>query len=179
LTVAPSSTNEELKAIWKATETTSQFNGIVRLCILLGQRRGEIAAIQPGWIQNARLTIPGLITKNGVEHSIPLSDRALSILSSMPLGAYNSWAQPKSRLDRRSGVSEWVLHDLRRTFSTIHAAIGTPPHITDRLLNHLSGSRTLSPIAKIYNRYSYFDEMRTALERYEERLFTTIFTEID
>lgn len=144
-------TNGELRAIWTATAMTSQFNGIVRLCVLLGQRRGEIAAIQPSWVQNARLTIPARVTKNGVEHSIPLTERALAIIRSMPLGAYNSWAQPKSRLDNRAGVTEWVLHDLRRTFSTIHAAIGTPPHITDRLLNHLSGSRTLSPIAKIYD----------------------------
>lgn len=66
------------------------------------------------------------------------------------------------------------MHDLRRTFATIHASIGTPPHITDRLLNHLSGSRTLSPIAKIYNRYSYLKEMRTALEKYEHHLFKIV-----
>jgi integrase len=105
---------------------------------------------------------------------VPLTTRALAILKQTQLGSYNSWSQPKARLDERSGVTDWTLHDLRRTFATIHASIGTPPHITDRLLNHLSGSRTLSPIAKIYNRYSYLKEMRTALEKYEHHLFKSV-----
>jgi integrase len=32
-----------------------------------------------------------------------------------------------------------VLHDLRRTFASIHASIGTPIHIIEKLLNHVSG----------------------------------------
>ncbi len=168
-------TNEELKAIWNAAASASQFDTIVRLCILLGQRRGEIAAIKPSWVVDSVLTIPRHVTKNGVEHPVPLTPRALALLKRSQLGSYNSWSQPKARLDERSGVKDWTLHDLRRTFSTIHASIGTPPHITDRLLNHLSGSRTLSPIAKIYNRYSYLNEMRTALEKYERHLFKRVF----
>jgi integrase len=167
-------TNSELNAIWNATASVSQFDTIVQLCILLGQRRGEIAAIEQSWIADSVLTIPRHITKNGVEHPVPLTPRALAILKHAKLGSYNSWSQPKARLDERSGVKDWTLHDLRRTFSTIHASIGTPPHITDRLLNHLSGSRTLSPIAKIYNRYSYLSEMRTALEKYERHLFKSV-----
>jgi len=167
-------TNSELNAIWNAAASGSQFDTIVQLCILLGQRRGEMAAIEQSWIADGVLTIPRHITKNGVEHPVPLTPRALAILKHAKLGSYNSWSQPKARLDERSGVKDWTLHDLRRTFSTIHAAIGTPPHITDRLLNHLSGSRTLSPIAKIYNRYSYLSEMRTALEKYERHLFKSV-----
>jgi integrase len=167
-------TNAELKAVWNATASASQFDTIVRLCILLGQRRGEIATIEPSWITDGVLTIPRHVTKNGVEHPVPLTTRALAILKQTQLGSYNSWSQPKARLDERSGVTDWTLHDLRRTFATIHASIGTPPHITDRLLNHLSGSRTLSPIAKIYNRYSYLKEMRTALEKYEHHLFKIV-----
>lgn len=167
--------NSELNAIWNATSSVSQFNNIVRLCILLGQRRGEIAAIESLWIADCVLTIPPNVTKYGVEHAVPLTPRALTLLKRSQLGSYNSWSQPKARLDERSGVKDWTLHDLRRTFSTIHASIGTPPHITDRLLNHVSGSRTLSPIAKIYNRYSYLSEMRTALEKYERHLFKRVF----
>ncbi len=152
-------TNAELKAVWNAAASASQFDTIVRLCILLGQRRGEIATIEPSWITDGVLTIPRHVTKNGVEHPVPLTTRALAILKQTQLGSYNSWR---------------TLHDLRRTFATIHASIGTPPHITDRLLNHLSGSRTLSPIAKIYNRYSYLKEMRTALEKYEHHLFKIV-----
>jgi len=33
-------------------------------------------------------------------------------------------------------VKDWRLHDLRRTMRTLHAQIGTPAHIGERLINH-------------------------------------------
>jgi hypothetical protein len=53
-------------------------------------------------------------------------------------------------------------------FSTIHAEIGTPIHITEMLLNHASGSA--GGIVGIYNKYQYMDEMREAQEKYEKGL---------
>ena len=40
--------------------------------------------------------------------------------------------------------------------------------MVERLLNHVSG--TISGVAAIYNRFSYSDEMRDAMKRWEERL---------
>ena len=60
----------------------------------------------------------------------------------------------------------WILHDLRRTFATNLAALAVPPHITERLLNHATG--TISGVAAIYNRF--LDEMRAAIALWEERL---------
>jgi integrase len=68
----------------------------------------------------------------------------------------------------RRGVPEWTLHDLRRTFATNLAGLDVPPHVVERLLNHASG--TISGVAAIYNRFSYADEMRDAMKRWEERL---------
>ena len=62
----------------------------------------------------------------------------------------------------------WTLHDLRRTFATNLAALGTPIHVTEKLLNHVSG--TVSGVVAIYNRHSYMDEMRVAIEKWEKRL---------
>ena len=61
-----------------------------------------------------------------------------------------------------------MLHDLRRTFSSHLAALGTPIHVTEKLLNHVSG--TLSGVAGVYNRYSYAAEMRSAVGAFEARL---------
>ena len=43
------------------------FKTIVRLLILTGQRRGEIAALQISWInlENKTITLPSSLTKNG------------------------------------------------------------------------------------------------------------------
>ena len=39
---------------------------------------------------------------------------------------------------------------------------GVPPHVVERLLNHVSG--TISGVAKIYNRHEYWAERRDAVE---------------
>ena len=43
---------------------------------------------------------------------------------------------------------------------------GTPIHVLGKALNHISGS--FGGVAGIYNRYTYFDEMRSALELWSE-----------
>ena len=48
------------------------------------------------------------------------------------------------------------------------AEIGTPIHITERLLNHTSGA--VSGVSSVYNLYSYMDEMRAAQCKYERHL---------
>lgn len=46
--------------------------------------------------------------------------------------------------------------------------MGTPIHVTEKLLNHVSG--TVSGVAAIYNRHTYMDEMRETIADYEETL---------
>ena len=65
-------------------------------------------------------------------------------------------------------VGSFTLHDLRRTFATTHAKLGTPIHVTEKLLNHVSG--TISGVAAVYNRHSYIDEMRAAMSEYDDYL---------
>jgi hypothetical protein len=48
------------------------------------------------------------------------------------------------------------------------ASLEVPPHVVERLLNHVSG--TVSGVSAIYNRYSYLSEMTAAVMRYEEHL---------
>jgi hypothetical protein len=64
------------------------------------------------------------------------------------------------------------LHDLRRTFRTIHGRIGTPPHIAERLINHVNG--VASDVEQTYDIWTYLPEMRKAMHAYEAEL-TRIF----
>jgi integrase len=74
----------------------------------------------------------------------------------------------KRQLDQLSGVTGWTLHDLRRTFSSKCAEWQiAPPDIIERLLGHTTA---LSPIARIYNRWHYLPQIKTALEHYEQKL---------
>ena len=61
-----------------------------------------------------------------------------------------------------------TLHDLRRTFATNLAALGVRLEVTEKLLNHVSGS--LGGIVAVYQRHDYMDEMRQAMETWEARL---------
>ncbi len=68
-------------------------------------------------------------------------------------------------------VPEWILHNLRRTGATGMARLNIPPHVVDRILNHVSG--TIRGVATVYNRFEYAPERKNALEawsRYVESL---------
>ena len=60
------------------------------------------------------------------------------------------------------GTSDWRIHDLLRTATTLMARIGIAPHVADKVLNHQSG--TISGVAAVYNRFEYLDERKAALE---------------
>lgn len=46
--------------------------------------------------------------------------------------------------------------------------MGIPIHVSEKILNHVSGS--ISGVAAAYNRHAYFEEMLTALLAWRERL---------
>ncbi|MET3338640.1 MULTISPECIES: tyrosine-type recombinase/integrase [Bradyrhizobium] len=81
---------------------------------------------------------------------------------------FTGFSPCKAILDEGTGVTDWTLHDLRRTFATGLASLGVAPHVIERLLNHISGS--LSPIALRYNKAKYDAEMREALVTWEGHL---------
>ena len=161
---------EEIKEVW--TYNYPHFSTIIKLCLLTGQRRSEVAQIVPEWIQDDVLTFPNTITKNKRSHTIPISARVIELLKDVPFGqkgkAWNGWSNGKKRIDKYVEIPHWTIHDLRRTFATFHAETGTPIHITEKLLNHASG--TISGVASVYNRYSYLNEMCEAQAKYEECL---------
>src|SRR5437899_24402 len=74
-------TNAELPEVWRACRE-DDFGRIIRLLILTGQRREEIAALT--WseidLERALISLPGNRTKNHRPHDVPLSDQALGIV---------------------------------------------------------------------------------------------------
>jgi integrase len=65
-------------------------------------------------------------------------------------------------------IPDWRLHDLRRTATTGMARLNFPPHVVDKILNHVSG--TIRGVAAVYNRFQYLDERRAALEAWGRRV---------
>jgi len=64
----------------------------------------------------------------------------------------------------------WRLHDLRRTGVTVLARLGIPPHVADRLLNHIQGS--IKGVAAVYQRHDFLEERRLASEQWAGHVLT-------
>ena len=166
-------TDDELVAVWIAAPT-SDFGRIVKLLMLTGQRREEIAALQRSEIGDGVLALPAARTKNSRSHDVPLSPQALTVLGDQPQrvgrehvfgegeGGFSGFSRAKDRLDKASGVTDWTLHDLRRTMATRMADLGVQPHVIEAILNHVSGHK--AGVAGVYNRSTYAAEKRSALD---------------
>jgi len=166
--------DDELAAIWRATAGAGPFNGIVRLLILTGQRREEVAGMTWAEVSDdfSTWTIPSSRAKNGATHIVPLSELAQDLLHSLPQfgelvfpglrGPFNGWSKAKAALDANSGVTSWRLHDLRRTAATGLQRLGVRLEVTEQVLNHVSGSR--AGIVGVYQRHGFANENRDALE---------------
>ncbi len=180
--------DQELATVFRtALDHDDTYCSIVALLILTGCRRGEIASLRWEYIDSDSqlITLPSSITKNGRNHTFPYGIFATQIFERVPrLGDYlfpasrstargkpttvfNSWGKAKDDFEKRCGV-DFRLHDLRRTFATNLAALGTPVQVTEKLLNHVTG--TISGVAAIYNRYTYLDEMRATIDAWEAKL---------
>lgn len=182
--------DKELKAIWATCDPSNadqlplNFLIIVRLLMVTGQRRGEIGALRTSYVEGDVATLPAELTKNKLGHAFPLGPVAADILRGVelegeendafyfpargkPHKSFNGWSKSKTALDKLCGVKKWTLHDLRRTYRTNHAKLGTLPHIAERLVNHVSAQTDME---RVYDIYRYLPEMRTAQKAYESYL---------
>jgi integrase len=165
--------DDELRAVWRATEGPGAYNGIVRLLMLTGQRREEVAGMT--WDEVvpdlSTWTIPAPRAKNHVAHLVPVSPQARAVLQGAPrltdlvfqgrAGVFNGFSKAKANLDDASGVTGWRLHDLRRTVATGLQKLGVRLEVTEAVLNHVSGSR--AGVVGIYQRHAWIDEKRGAM----------------
>jgi len=169
----------ELAKAWRALPEGSNYADIVRLLILTGQRETEIGDLQWSEVNLDRrtITLPGARTKNHREHTFPLSAPAAAILEArlrqdgreLVFGTgkgrngFDGWSTAKVRLDDAAQLDQpFVIHDLRRSFSTGLGDLGIAPHTIEALINHQSGTKR--GVSGVYNRSAYEREARQAVE---------------
>jgi len=180
--------DDEIRAVWKAAGA-DPFGRLVKLLLLTGARRDELR--EAPWaefdLDGGVWKLPPPRTKNGKEHTVPLSSGAIAILRNMPRiygrgllfttnghAPFSGLSGAKRRLDAASGVSQWTLHDLRRTAATGMAdKCGVLPHVVEAALNHVSGESKRG-VAGIYNHAKYVPEIRKALEAWARHVDTLV-----
>jgi integrase len=176
--------DDELRAVWRAGDAIGYpFGPLVKLLILTGQRRDEVAAMRWSELDMAARTwtLPRERTKTDKSHTVPLSDAVVVVLENLPriAGAgyvfttngstpVSGFSRAKRRIDDivaqalGSAPPQWVLHDLRRTCATGMARLGVDLPVIEKVLNHVSGS--FAGIVGVYQHHSYADKVRTALD---------------
>jgi integrase len=173
------SDDELLSLSAAADEEGYPFGNATKLLMLTGQRRGEVSEMR--WseisLERSLWTIPAARSKNARAHEVPLSPPVVSLLTSLPrflasdwvftttgTGPISGFGRFKRRLEVAVGVTDWRIHDIRRTVASGMARLGIDPHVIEKILNHKSG--IIAGVAAVYNRYGYEREKREALDRW-------------
>jgi len=171
---------DEIRVLWPALDRIGYpFGHALKLLLVTGQRRGEVAGLRWSDITGDGWLLPGSSAKSKAGHRVPLSSLALEIIESCPrigdrvfvghkgAGAINGWESAKVRAEsfQMSPIAPWRIHDLRRTMATQMRSIGIDRLVVSKLLNHAE-----SGITKIYDRFSADPEKAAAMERWANHL---------
>jgi integrase len=177
-------TDDEIRAVWDASDLAGRpFADFIRLAMMLGQRRDELAAMEWSEVDLAAglWVIPAARYKTRIEHAVPLPRQAVElfmlvpkvcdrfVFSTRPGTHISGFSKAKERLDELSGVTGWTIHDLRRTLRTNLAGLRVDPDIAERVIGHV-----ITGVRGIYDRHAYLDEKRDALERWAQRLWSIV-----
>jgi integrase len=176
--------DEEIRAVWQAAGTMWQHGVIVKLLLLTGCRLEEIVELQWSEIQDHELIIQGprrkrIGRREAPSLLVPLTGAMRDLLAKQhrwdgpyvftstngrkPLAGFSD--RKKKELDQRSGVSAYILHDLRRTARTHLPACGIREDVAEAMIGHVQKG-----IKKTYNLYDYEVEKRAGFPKWEARL---------
>jgi integrase len=178
-------TDAEIAKFWAAADAVGQpFSAALKLLLLTGARRSEVAGMRYDELSDGVWTIPGNRTKNHRAHALPLPPLAREIIATVPrieskngfvftttgTTPVSGWSKTKRALDAAMGaeVKPWRLHDLRRTTASGMSRLGVRSEVVERCLNHVSGH--FGGIAGVYQVDPLSDEVRAALLRWSQHV---------
>ncbi len=174
--------DDEIRSLWAALdspEAPAPFRNMVRVLLLTAQRRSEVAQMRFDEIDGDLWTIPEERYKTGNPNYVPLTDDAAKWIgegkgfvfsSTGGKRPFSGFSKAKAALDRiiavkrkeaeQGAVPGWTLHDLRRTARSLMSRAGVPGDIGEMVLGHV-----IPGVRGVYDRHSYADEKRDALEK--------------
>lgn len=186
---------DEIKIFWSGLDRAAMTEPVklaLRFQLATAQRKGEVIAAM--WDQFDLVanvwTIPTEKAKNKMSHRVPLSLLALDLLKQIrACSGGSSYLFPSRRNghmtptavdhalrnhmdairapDRREAGSlgHFTPHDLRRTAASLMTGMGIPRLVVSKILNHAE-----SGVTAVYDRHSYDQDKREALEAWGRRL---------
>jgi integrase len=150
----------EIKTLWP------EFDPLLRLILLTGQRPGEVAALRRQDIRDGFWHLPGAPgdgwggTKNGRDHRVWLSEPALALIDDHLADRKRRRSQDLlRRLCLEHNIEQVRPHDLRRTCLTTITRLGFSRDAMDRISNHKDGR-----VRDVYDRHGYAREDATIMD---------------
>jgi integrase len=190
--------DDEIRRVWLACAPENfpghgRFPHIIRMLLLTGARRSEICGMT--WdevnFDTGIWTLPAERSKNNRKHELPLPPTAIAILQE--LSEHKRWNgknwindgfvfsshgrrlnvdRQKAAMMKACGVTDWWIHDIRRSVATGMGNIGIAPHVIECVMNHVAGFR--AGVSGVYNKAKYQAEMKQALWRWNEHILALV-----
>jgi integrase len=142
--------DDEIRQLWQAAGSFGAFGGLVRLALLTGLRRGELAQLERARDLLAdRIVVRPEHAKTGAQHEVPLTDLMRQVIAGAPVstspllfpspatgGRLAGWTRWVANLRQASGV-DFRLHDLRRTARTLMSHLGVTEDVAELAIGHV------------------------------------------
>jgi len=161
--------DDEIRAIWNSKESAA-FPALVRFLLLTGARRAEAARMTWDELDGGNWILPASRNKTKKDLIRPLSAAALAVIedqrSDCPFvfskgrKAISTFSRDKAAFDATVGVSNWRVHDLRRTARSLLSRAGINADIGERCLGHVIGG-----VRGTYDRHEFYVEKKHAFDK--------------
>src|SRR5262249_25280375 len=161
-------TDDEIRTIWNSKQSGA-FPALVKFLLLTGARRAEAARMTWAELDGGNWVLPASRNKTKQDLVRPLSAAAIAVIEdqrtdcpfifSKSRKAISTFGRDKTAFDAAVGVSNWRVHDLRRTARSLLSRAGITADTGERCLGH-----ALPGVRGTYDRHSYLPEMTRAYD---------------
>jgi len=178
----------EIALYWHgASRLPSPYSAYLRVLLLVGARRCEVsdARWQEIDLDRGEWLVPAARMKGGRDHLILLSPTTAKLIGALPkIGpcvfstapkgdrSISNFRYLKDQLVKAmtevnptatAAMPAFTLHACRRTMRSHMSRLGIAPHVAERCLDHIVGSK----VERLYDRYRYAAEKREAWARWD------------
>jgi integrase len=161
--------DDEIRKVWDAE---GPFPALVKFLLLTAARREEAAQMVWSEVTDGVWELPSHRNKTKLPLCRPLSAAAVAVIEAQRRDgsayvftndgktAFQDFSRSKKQFDATTGVSGYVVHDLRRTCRSLLSRVGVPERHAEQCLGHVIGG-----VKGTYDRHSYFHEKQDAYDK--------------
>ena len=177
--------DDEVRALWASAGALGSLGGLIRLGVLTGLRRNELASLRWTEVRADRLVVEAHGTKTGVRHEVGITPAMRAVLAAQARDTsglvfpgrggrpMSGWTQLLARAVKTSGVN-FRLHDLRRTFRTLLSRCHVPEELAELCIGHARKG-----LVGTYNKDSAWASRVEAFERVSTHIANIIASNAD